>query len=153
MKVIQMLKKADRTLLEMWTGILFLGILCQTVGSFFVHNQIFYAESLWFGILLAIVSTVHMYRTLNSALELEEKEAAKAMFRGYVTRYALAVLILTIICVTKVLNPLVVFMAYMTLKVTALLQPITHIFYNMLFHETDPVPEPLEEQGEAEVRR
>lgn len=148
MKVMNTLKKANRTLLEMWTGILFLGIACQAVGAFFVKDQLLYARSLWFGILLAIASTIHMYRSLDRALVLEEKAAAKMIFRDYVIRYVLLVVILSIIIITGVLNPLVVFMAYMSLKVTALMQPITHKLYNMLFHETDPVPAPMEENQE-----
>ena len=34
----------------------------------------------------------------------------------------------------------------MSLKVTAYIQPFTHKLCNMLFHETDPVPEALPEE-------
>ena len=146
----EMLKKINRTLLEMWTGILVLGVICQVVGAFLVKDQIYYAKSLWFGILLAVASTIHMYRTLDRALDLDEKRAAMAIFRGYVIRYAVLVVLLSICMVTRVLNPLIVFMAYMSLKVTALMQPFTHKFYNMLFHETDPVPMPLDETAAGE---
>lgn len=139
------LRKVNRTLLEMWTGILLLGLICQIVGAFLVNDQFYYAKSLWFGILLAVTSTVHMYRTLDRGLVLDEKAAAKAIFKGYVFRYVFLVIILAIIMTTQVLNPLIVFMAYMSLKVTALMQPLTHKFYNMLFHETDPVPMPLDD--------
>lgn len=138
----------------MWTGILLIGVICQVVGAFLVKDQIYYAKSLWFGILLSIASTIHMYRSLDRALDFDERSASKMIFRGYVIRYVLIVAILSIIMVTGVLNPLVVFMAYMSLKVTALLQPFTHKFYNKLFHETDPVPMPMAEEevsGEGEA--
>lgn len=143
----KLLKKIDRTLLEMWTGIIALGIVLWLAGTVFFGGRAFYARSLWFGIILAIVSTIHMFRTLDRGLELDEKRAQKAIFNGYLVRYVFIVIIFGIIMVTNVMNPLVVFMAYMTLKVTALLQPITHKFYNRLFNEEDPVPEP-----ESEVR-
>lgn len=120
-----MFSKINRTLLEMEFGIVFIGILCQLVGALIVERQLFYAASLWFGIVLAMVSAVHMYRSLNRALENEET-ARKRIFRAYLFRYVLLVVILFMIMTTEVLNPLVVFMAYMSLKVTALLQPITH---------------------------
>ena len=142
------LKKANRTLLEMWTGILFIGIICQIVGACIVEDQIFYAKSLWFGILYAIINTIHMYRTLDRALDFDEKTASKQIFKGYLIRYVLLAVILGIIAATGVLNFLVVFMAYMSLKVTALMQPITHKVYNKLFHEEDPIELPLEEQTE-----
>lgn len=142
------LKKANRTLLEMWTGILLLGIILQAAGLFLVKDWILYTESLWFGILLSLTSTVHMYRYLDRALDFDEKTATKMIFQGYLIRYVMLAVILAVIAVTGVLNFLVVLMAYMSLKVTALIQPITHKVYNRLFHEEDPVPMPMEEQTE-----
>lgn len=142
------LKKANRTLLEMWTGILLIGIICQIVGAFFVKDQLFYAESLWFGILLSLTSTVHIYRALDRALDFDEKTATKMIFKGYMTRYVMLAVILAIVAATGVLNFLVVLMAYMSLKVTALIQPLTHKVYNKLFHEEDPIALPMEEQTE-----
>ena len=121
MKIVEALRKRNRTLLEMHLGILFFGIVCQVIGAFLVRNQMFYAISLWFGILLAMASAFHMYRTLDRALDCDEKTAAKLIFRGYLIRYVLLVAFLLIIIVTKVMNPLIVFMAYMSLKVTAFL--------------------------------
>lgn len=146
MKIVEALKKKNRTLLEMHLGILFLGIVCQLIGALLVKNQFFYAISLWFGILLAMTSAVHMYRTLDRALDYDEKTATKLIFRGYLIRYVLLVLFLLIIIKTGVMNPLIVFMAYMSLKVTALIQPLTHKLCNRFFHETDPIPEPLSEE-------
>lgn len=139
------LKKINRTLLEMWTGIILLGMVLWLAGTIFFGGRLFYAKSLWFGIILAIVSTIHMYRTLDRGLELDGKRAQKAIFNGYLIRYVFIVIIFGIIMITEVMNPLVVFMAYMTLKVTALMQPITHKFYNRLFNEEDPVPMPESE--------
>lgn len=38
----------------------------------------------------------------------------------------------------------------MMMKVAAYIQPFTHKLCNMLFHETDPVPEPMPEETEPE---
>ena len=51
------------------------------------------------------------------------------------------VLAMVVAALTKVLNPLIVFLGYMSLKVTAYMQPFTHKVLNRLFHETDPVSE------------
>lgn len=153
MKVTEALKRINRTVLEMHLGIWFVGILCQIVGAFIVERQGHYALSLWFGIILALVSVLHMYRTLDRALDFDEKSATKIIFMGYITRYVVLIAVLIFVSVTKVMNPLIVFMAYMSLKVTALLQPFTHKLCNMMFHETDPVPEPMPEEvlGEGEA--
>lgn len=134
--VAETLRKIDRTLLEMWTGTLACGVICQLVGAFLVKDQLLYALSLWFGIVLSMVSALHMYRTLDRALDFDEKTASKLIVRGYMTRYLALIVILGILMVTKLLNPLIVFMAYMSLKVTAFIQPFTHKFYNKIFHET-----------------
>jgi len=149
MRIIESLKAKNRTLLEMYLGLVFWGLVCQLVGMWFVQDTFFYSLSLWFGILLASVSVLHMYRTLDRALDFGE-EATKMIFRGYMIRYVFLILIFAIIMVTGVMNPLIVFLAYMGMKVTALLQPITHKLCNKVFHETDPIPEPLPEEVSQE---
>lgn len=151
MKLPEILKSKNRTLLEMYLGMLFLGLLCQIIGALIVENQLRYAASLWFGILLAAVSALHLYRTLDRGLDYDEKTATKLIFRGYLIRYVSVAIVLLIIMVTDALNVLVVFMAYMSLKVTALIQPITHKLCNKLFHETDPVAQALPEEETEQI--
>lgn len=139
------LKNQNRTLLEMHLGIWALGIVAQFAGAFIVKDQLVYALSLWLGIGLALAGTVHMYRCLDRALDYGEKEASRILSNSYLVRYAVLAVILITVSVTRVLNPLVVFFACMTVKVTAFMQPFTHKLCNKLFHETDPDPEPLEE--------
>lgn len=146
MQVIERLKKRNRTVLEMETGILFYGLVCQMVGALIVKNQQIYACSLWIGILCAIFAVHHMRYVLDTALDFDEKNAAKLIFRGYIIRYVAFVVVIMAIIFTKVLNPLITFMAYMSLKVAVYLQPFTHKIYNKLFHETDPIPQPMEEE-------
>lgn len=146
-KMVEFLKKRDRTLLEMHTGMLFVGLVCQIVGACIVQNQTRYAQSLWFGVLFAVINSIHMGRTLDRALA-DCNNTQKMIVRGYVFRYVFLVCIMVIIAVTDVMNPLIVFMGYMSLKVTAYLQPITHKLYNKLFHETDPEPQALPEEAE-----
>ena len=67
-KMMKYLKRADRTLLEMHTGMLLYGVVCQVVGAFLAKDQLRYASSLWFGILFAVTGSIHMARTLDRAL-------------------------------------------------------------------------------------
>lgn len=132
----------------MQTGIVIWGIVCNVIGAFFVKDEVLYAKGIWFGIIFALASNYHMYRTLDRALDLNEKDASKAIFRGYLFRYILFAALLGVIMITNVMNPLVVFLAYMSLKMTAYMQPIIHKIYNKLFHETDPVAMPIDEENE-----
>lgn len=149
MKILEILRQKNRTLLEMYLGMIFFGLVSQMVGALIVQDQVRYAASLWFGILLAAVSAYHLYKTLDRGLNYDENTASKVIFRGYVIRYAAVAIILLIIMMTEVLNPLIVFLGYMSLKVTALLQPITHKLCNKLFHETDPIPQALPEEEQT----
>lgn len=145
----EFLRKRDRTLLEMHTGMVLFGIVCQLVGAFIVKNQLRYAGSLWFGILFAVAGSLHMARTLDRALT-EGADTSKIIVGGYVFRYLMTAAVLALVALTGVLDPLIVFLGYMSMKVTAYLQPLTHKFYNMLFRETDPVPTELPETKEGE---
>lgn len=149
MGVIEALKKRNRTLLEMQIGIVFFGLICQLAGSLTVEGQRAYAASLWFGIAFAFAASIHMCRTLERALWCG-KDASAIVVRGYFFRYAVVAGAAILLSLTKVLNPLVFFLGYMSLKVTAYLQPITHKLCNKVFHETDPVPEPLEEEPDTQ---
>lgn len=149
MKIMGMLKKVNRTLLEMQMGMLFIGLAAQAVGAFFVEKQGYFAASLWFGIAFAFAAVIHMYRTLDRALWYGA-DASKLVTRGYVFRYVIFAVVLVLIAVTQALDPIVFFIGYMSLKVTAYLQPITHKLCNKLFREEDPVPLSEEELAAQE---
>lgn len=148
MRIIEAFKNKNRTLLEMQAGMVFFGILCQVAGFAFAKDQSGYALALWLGIAFAFAGSIHMYRTLERALFCGQ-DAPRMVTRGYLLRYALFALALFLVAMTEVMNPLVFFLGYMSLKVAAYIQPITHKLCNALFHETDPVPEPLEEDADS----
>lgn len=139
------LSNINRTLLELELGILFLGIICELIGMFFAPNIIYYTVCLWFGVLMAAVSGLHMYHTMNFALD-REGEARKIVTTRSTIRYGLIIIIFGIIMITNIMNPLLVFLGVMTLKVAAYIQPITHKLCNKAFHETDPIPQPMPEE-------
>ena len=149
MKMIETARKMNRTLLEMHIGMVFFGLVCQAVGALIVSDQREYALSLWFGVAFAVAGSIHMCRTLDRAL-LCGSDASGIVTRGYLFRYFLVAAVLVVIAVTGVMEPLVFFLGYMSLKVTAYLQPITHKLCNKLVHEVDPEPVPEEELAAQE---
>lgn len=138
--------------MEMHTGMVLFGAVCQLVGAFIVKNQLRYAGSLWFGILFAVAGSLHMARTLDRALA-EGADTSRIIVGGYVFRYLMIAAVLALVALTGVLDTLIVFLGYMSMKVTAYLQPLTHKIYNMLFHETDPVSAELSEGEEGETEK
>lgn len=144
------MKSKNRTLLEMYSGMLVYALLCQIIGCFFPSYLAKYSVALWFGVCIAGFALLHMYRTLDRALDFPEKEASKKIFVGYMIRYGVFILALVLAAMTDYMHPLVVFLGYMSLKVAAFVQPFTHKLYNALFHETDPVAQPMPEEENSQ---
>lgn len=153
MKIIEILKNRNRTLLEVNTGVVFWMIpgtmLCLLLPLLsWEFSRWEWCICIWAASLLVMISILHMQRCLDRALEFDEGTATKLIFRGYMIRYVSVALILIIVALTEIMNPLVLCLAYLLLmKMAVYTQPFIHKFYNRLFHETDPVPEPLEEQN------
>ena len=146
------LKSVDRTLLELWSGILVFAVACQLVVLPFPLDKAGYTIGLWIGILVALFSAFHMWHSLNKAFECDEKTAARKVAGGYVIRYLItAVCLVLLFYADRGYAPvLACFLGVMGLKAGAFLQPFTHKFYNWIFHETDPIPQSLpENDGEV----
>ena len=143
--MVERLRKINRALLELCLGVVFWGLVCQFVGMWFAESKLYYTLALWVGVALAFVTAVHMYRTLNKALDFGA-EATKMVTKANLIRYGCIVLVFGIVLLSGVLNPLISFMGIMTLKVAAYMQPFTHKLCNKFFHEVDPIPQPLPEE-------
>ena len=147
--MIERIRQINRALLELEIGILFFGIVSQVAGCFLSKNILEYSVGLWFGIALAFVAAIHMYRSLDRALSYGGN-ANKVMVSSYLTRFFILFLCMGIIHYTKAWNPLVTFLGYMSMKVAAYVQPITHKVCNKIFNEVDPIPEALPEEEETQ---
>lgn len=60
-----LLEKVNETVLELWTGILLWGIVCQLIPVWFLKEKADYSLGLWLGILLAGASAFHMWWALD----------------------------------------------------------------------------------------
>jgi len=131
-------------------GILALAILFQLGSLPFPGDRLARAVSLLMGSVMAFAAVIHMFRTLDRALDLDEKSASKAIYQGYLIRYLLVAALILLTIPTNWLNPLLAFLGYLSLKLTAYLQPLTHKICNKIFHETDPVEYSEEELAAME---
>ena len=106
-----------------------------------------FEAAVWVAAVLTMLSYLHMYRNLDRALDFDEGNAQKLIFRGYLIRYVAIAVILISAAVTGFIDPLILCLGYLIfMKVAAYMQPYTHKFFNFIFHEEDPVPEPLVEE-------
>lgn len=150
-----MLKKRNRTLLEVQTAILFWAVIAVVVGLFLPLESWSVSKTDWcLGIIaaaaFAMVSMLHMQRCLERGLDLDEKNATKVITAGYFIRFISFAVVVIITTKAEILHPVILCLGYLfILKVAVYSQPFTHKLYNKLFHETDPVPEPLLEEIEA----
>ena len=131
--MINRLKNINRGLFELSLGILLLGAACLIIGIFLVKEPGLYAVALLLGVLLALITAYHMYRTLDRALDLGS-EAAKRVTTANLIRYFCIVAVFFLVWLIG-LNPLFTFMGLMTLKFGAYMQPLTHKVVNKFFHE------------------
>lgn len=143
--MISLLKKSNRTLLELWTGMLLFGLISEIFVLIFSKSRGIHSASLWIGVMLAAVSSLHMYISLDRALDFPEGAAKKKITFAYMIRYTVVVAVFAVICISKIFNPLLTFLGFMTMKAGALIQPKIHKLWNGIFHETDPVPMTEEE--------
>lgn len=148
--MIDRLKQINRTLLELITGILIFALLCQMIVLFIPISQKSFAIGFWTGIILACFCAVHMLRSLNKAFSCDEKTAARVMAGGYIIRYLVIGAILVLLYYTKIGHPLSCFLGVVGLKAGAYFQPVVHKAYNRIFHETDPVAEPISDDEISE---
>ncbi len=116
----------NKTLWELILGILLYGCICQIIGLFFVENKFSYSTGLWVGLLTAVAAAIHMWWSLDRALDLDEGTAGKKLQAQSIVRYAIIVMVMAITMISGVTNPLAAFLGIMGLKVAAYLQPFTH---------------------------
>ncbi len=145
--MMERIKKINRALLELELGIVFLSVIGQLIGLLFYRNVVMDAVSLLIGSVLAALMGYHMYRVLDVALDLGDKAPAKIV-TGSMLRYGVLIIVFLIEVWSGELNPVITFIGVMFLKVAGYIQPFTHRFCNYIFHETDPVAQPLEEEHE-----
>lgn len=117
----------NETLLELLIGILLFGLFCQFSIVWFVTDRTGYSVGLWIGAVLAGLSAVHMYQSLDRALDFEAS-AARVIQKNSIIRYVVIVAVFAIIMITEAANPLATFLGLMGLKVAAYIQPFTHKF-------------------------
>ncbi|MDD3413692.1 MAG: hypothetical protein PHY47_06790 [Lachnospiraceae bacterium] len=118
--------KKNKVLFELLVGIAFWGAMVQIIGLFLKGNKPFFSIGLWSGIVVAVFMAIHMYVSISSALECQEKDAVVKVRSRSVIRYVVVVIVLFFLYVSKLGNPLSYVAGVMGLKVAAYMQPIIH---------------------------
>ena len=125
-----MKRKIDRTLFELWLGIVVFVAICF-LGVIFVPDRFRYCICLSIGILTALAASFHMWFSLEKSLGLEEDAATKKARLGYLIRYFSLAAILVVTGIFFGSYVLAAFAGIIGIKVSAYLQPFTHKICNI----------------------
>ncbi|MBQ9989885.1 MAG: hypothetical protein IJP31_02930 [Lachnospiraceae bacterium] len=118
----------NETLMEMLLGILLFGGVIWLAGIWLAKDKFLFSLGLGLGLLLACFASWHMWRGLDTGLDLGDA-AIKYITRQNMIRYGIIVVSYGIICVFKLGDPVAAFIGIMGIKAGAYLQPFTHKLY------------------------
>ena len=118
--------KKNRTLLELLIGVVLVGILSQIVCLIFFKRHLYHAVGLWTGILISIGMAIHMQRSIEDGLDLLGDSGVKHMKKAYLTRTAVAIVVMVVVMYFDWGNPITILVGIIALKVAVYLQPFVH---------------------------
>ena len=121
----QLFRDLNATVKEMWLGIGIWGILCELVTVWFVKDRTGSALGMLIGCLLAIAGVWHMWKVLDTALDLGDGAPKYLTVRSWM-RYGVFVVIFGVLMVTEFASPLTAFLGLMGMKAAAYMQPVIH---------------------------
>lgn len=127
--------KIDQTLAELCAGLILWGILCQIIGFFPAKDKSSYSIGLWYGVFTGILAGIHMWWSLDRALDFSSDAAVKAMTKSNILRYLFLVVMMGLVMISGFASPLSAFLGLIGLKVSAYIQPFTHKLFSKLRKE------------------
>lgn len=115
---------------ELIMAILGYGILGQIILSIIPGVSLYRVIGFWTGVLIAIGMTIHMKRSIEDALDLQEKGAQGHLRKTYAFRMLVVFAIIGLLYYFKIGSVILAFAGIMGLKVAAYLQPLIHKLLN-----------------------
>lgn len=118
-------KNMDATVKEMWFGASVWGAICELASVWWVKDPVNVSLGVLVGTLLALAGIWHMWKVLDTALDLGDG-AQKYLTARSLLRYLAFVVVFAVLMVTRWADPLAAFAALMGIKISAYLQPFVH---------------------------
>ena len=119
-----------RTLAELLAGIVLSGIVFEVIGLIFVKDKLSHSIGMLIGVIIALAMATHMAFSLDSALDWDEEQAKRVIWKSYMLRYVSVAVCIGLIAYFRIGNVISCFFGIMTLKPSAYLQPHLHKFCN-----------------------
>lgn len=109
---------------DLIVGILVYGILVQGILLLF-PARMYHAIGLWIGVIIGLVSSVHMRISLEDTVGLDEKSASDHIRRRAMLRYFGEAVVIGVVLYFQIGSILTVLIGILGLKISAYLQPVT----------------------------
>ena len=97
-------KKIDETVREMWLGTFLWGCLCELVSVWWVKDRLYSGLGILIGMLLAMAGIWHMWKVLDTALELGDGAQKYATSKNLL-RYAVFLVVFAVLMLTHFADP------------------------------------------------
>lgn len=118
-------KNLDDTVKEMWIGIIIWGMISELVTVWFVEDKVKCALGILIGCLLAAAGIYHMWKVLDTALDLGAGAQKYLTGRSWM-RYGVFILVFGVLMISGWADPLTAFLGLMGMKAAAFMQPTVH---------------------------
>lgn len=140
-----MKRKINETLLELIIGIVISGAAIGTAAALIAGYSGKFTAGLGMGVLVAVGLSIHMYRSIDYALDLQPEDAEKYMRRAYLIRTAAILAAAGAVTYFKIGYAMATFVGIFCLKFGAFLQPVLH----RMIHGKEERPVSAEEAESA----
>lgn len=125
--------KGKRTLVELLFGIAVINIIAMA-GNFFFKNKLAYTLGILLGCAVACFMCIHMYKTLEKAMLCDDKKAkSKTKLSAFLRMLVMVGALIAGVLLPEYISLPGVMIGIISLKVSALLQPLTDKLFFKLF--------------------
>lgn len=124
-----MTNKINQTLAELIAGILCSGAVIWLGSLLILGIHLKFAFIFWIGVATAIGLSVHMYRSIDRALDMDPDSASKYMRKAYITRTMIIIAVGLVVVRIDSNNIVAMFIGILCLKFGAFLQPVIHRYF------------------------
>jgi hypothetical protein len=131
-----MKEKINETLAELMAGIVVSGVVIQIADLIisaifpqFKSARFLFATGLWIGVAAALLLSIHMYRSIDRALDMSSGDAETYMRKTYMLRTLAILAIAAAVHFLQLGYVMATFLGVLCLKFGAFLQPLMHTLW------------------------
>ena len=130
--IIDLIKK-NKTLQELFIGIVLVGVLIEVLLLIFTKNIFYNSIGLVVGFIVSIGCAIHMAWGIEIAVMLDEKSSIAITRKYTVIRYMIMCVALVAVGVTDIGSPVTLIFGFLTLKMGAYINPFIHTIITKIF--------------------